>query len=190
MAVRDYGTRSSKRMWTPLIITSIAVCGTLGAFVFTGVDLARFEVAQGVLRPPSGPELAAARPAAQAEWDLVRANLDARLDQTLPLELGAVWATRAGQICGLVNGRGSFGGLTAMTRFYTQDRQPVFHQDVEHVAFQKAWFQCRRDPYVMLHEGTYEPGFCGSEAGRRHCFTVRNGVREDAPPAKPSQTER
>lgn len=178
MAVRDFGTRSIKRLWTPLIITSIAVCGTLAAFVFTGFDLARFEVAQGALPPPSGPELAQARPAAEAEWGLVRANLDARLKQTLPLELGAVWATRAGQVCGVVNGRGSFGGLSSMVRFYTVDRQPVFHQDVEHNSFQHAWFQCRRDPYVMLHQGTFEPGFCGSEAGKRHCYTVRGGARE------------
>ncbi|PIB90887.1 hypothetical protein [Caulobacter sp. FWC2] len=178
MAVQDYGTRRSRRLWTPLIITSIAVCGTLAAFVFTGFDLARFELAQGALPPPSGPELARARPAAEAEWRIVRANLDARLKQTLPLELGAVWSTRTGQICGLVNGRGSFGGLSSMVRFYTVDQKPVFHQDVEHVVFQKAWFECRRDPYVALHAGTLEPGFCGSEAGKRHCYTTRGGARE------------
>jgi hypothetical protein len=178
MTVRDYGTRRIRRLWTPLIITSIAVCGTLAGFVFTGFDLAGFEVAQGALPAPSGPELAQARPAAEAEWARVQANLDTRLNQTLPLELGAVWATRAGQVCGLVNGRGSFGGLTSMTRFYTVNRQPVFHQDVEHVAFQKAWFECRRDQYVMLHAGTQEPGFCGSAAGKRHCYPVKGGVRE------------
>jgi len=177
MAVRDYGTRKVRRLWTPLIITTLAVCGTLAAMVFTGLDLARFEAAQGLLPAPSASAAAEARPAAEAEWRLVQAHLDARLNQTLPLELGAVWFTRAGQVCGLVNGRGSFGGLSSMVRFYTVDRRPVFHQDVEHVAFQKAWFECRRDRFVPLHAGTDDPGFCGSEAGRRHCYTVRNGVR-------------
>lgn len=179
MAVRDFGTRTTRRLWTPLIITSIAVVGTLGGFLYTGFDLALFERAQAFLPRPSPEQADRYRPLARTEWRIVQANLDARLDQTLPLELGAVWSTRTGQICGLVNGRGSFGGLTAMTRFYTVDQQPVFHQDVEHVAFQQAWFQCRRDQYVMLHAGTMEPGFCSSEAGRRHCYSVRNGVRED-----------
>lgn len=179
MAVLDFGARTTRRLWVPLIITTIAVVGTLGAFLFTGFDLARFERAQGFLPSPSKTQYARYRPLAQAEWRIVRANLEARLKQRNPLELGAVWSTRTGQICGLVNGRGSFGGLTAMARFYTVAQQPVFHQDTEHVAFQKAWFECRRDQYVMLHDGTMEPGFCGSEAGRRHCYHVRNGVRED-----------
>lgn len=88
-----------------------------------------------------------------------------------------MWSTRTGRICGLVNGRGSFGGLTAMARFYTVDQQPVFHRDIDHLSFQHAWFQCRRDTYVMLHQGTMEPGFCGTELGRRRCYAVKNGVR-------------
>lgn len=178
MAVRDFGTRTTRRLWTPLIFSTVAVVGSLGAMLFTGVDLAAFERANAFLPAPSAEQAARYRPLALTEWRIVRANLDARLNQTLPLELGAVWSTRAGQICGLVNGRGSFGGLTAMTRFYTVDQRPVFHRDVEHIAFQKAWFQCRRDQYVMLHAGTMEPGFCSSAAGRRHCYRVRNGVRE------------
>jgi hypothetical protein len=178
MAVRDFGTRTTRRLWVPLIFSGVAVVGTLGAMVYTGFDLALFEHANAFLPPPSPEQAARYRPLAQTEWRIVRANLEQRLDQTLPLELGAVWSTRTGQICGLVNGRGSFGGLTAMTRFYTVDQRPMFHQDVEHVAFQRAWFQCRRDQYVMLHAGTMETGFCASEAGRRHCYKVRNGVRE------------
>ena len=177
MTVRDFGTRTTRRRWTPLIFSGVAVVGMLGALLFTGFDLASFERDNAFL-PRPGLQLARYRPRAQTEWRIVRANLDSRLDQTLPLELGAVWSTRTGRICGLVNGRGSFGGLSSMVRFYTVDQRPVFHQDVEHVAFQKAWFECRRDQYVALHAGTLEPGFCGSEAGRRHCYTVRNGARE------------
>ena len=178
MTVRDFGTRTTRRRWTPLIFSGVAVIGMLGALLFTGFDLASFERDNAFLPRPSPEQLARYRPRAQTEWRIVRANLDSRLDQTLPLELGAVWATRTGRICGLVNGRGSFGGLSSMVRFYTVDQRPVFHQDVEHVAFQKAWFECRRDQYVALHAGTLEPGFCGSEAGRRHCYNVRNGARE------------
>jgi len=177
MTVKDFGTRAVKRSWTPLVFSAVAVVGALGALMFTVVDLARFEHDTAIKRAPTPVQRARYAPIARAEWRQVRANLEARLNQTLPLELGAVWATRSGQVCGLVNGRGSFGGLAAMSRFYTVDQRPVFHQDVEHVAFQTAWFECRRDPYVMLHEGTTEPGFCGTELGKRRCYAVKNGVR-------------
>jgi hypothetical protein len=179
MTVRDFGTRKVRRLWIPLVFSAVAVVGALSAMLFTGVDLARFERAQGFLPSPSPEQHARYRPLAQVEWRIARANLEARLNQRNPLELGAVWSTRTGQICGLVNGRGSFGGLSSMVRFYTVAQRPVFHQDVEHVLFQKAWFECRRDQYVMLHAGTMEPGFCGSELGKRRCYNVRNGVREE-----------
>jgi hypothetical protein len=100
-----------------------------------------------------------------------------------------VWSTRTGQICGLVNGRGSFGGLTGMVRFYSVQHTPVFHQDVEHLQFQQAWFQCQRDRWVQLHAGAEEPGFCGTELGKRRCYTVRirdrvRTIRELEPPRR------
>jgi hypothetical protein len=177
MTIMDFGTRKTRRPLTPLVLSAVAAVGTLTGFLFTVVDLARFEHDNAFKPAPTPIQRARYTPVARGEWRQVRANLETRLNQTLPLELGAVWATRTGQICGLVNGRGSFGGLTAMTRFYTVDQRPVFHQDVEHVAFQKAWFECRRDQYVMLHEGTMEPGFCGTELGKRRCYLVKNGVR-------------
>ena len=115
MAVRDFGTRRTRRLLVPLIISIVAVLGTVGAFLFTGFDLARFERAQGLMPSPSAGQQARYQPLARTEWRIVRANLETRLKQTNPLELGAVWSTRTGQICGLVNGRGSFGGLTAMS---------------------------------------------------------------------------
>lgn len=181
MKVKDFGTRTIRRSWTPLVFSGVAVVGALGALLFTALDLAQFERDNAVRRPPTPVQRARFEPVARAEWRQVRVHLETRLDQRSPLELGAVWATRSGQICGLVNGRGSFGGLTAMARFYTVDQQPVFHRDVEHVAFQKAWFECRRDTYVMLHEGTMEPGFCGTELGKRRCYPVKNGVRLGRP---------
>lgn len=179
MAVKDFGTRKVRILWTGLAISVVAVVGTLSAMLFTGVDLVRFEKANASMPSPSAEQHARFTPRARAEWRIVRANLETRLKQTSPLELGAVWSTRTGQICGLVNGRGSFGGLSAMTRFYTTDQRPVFHRDAEHVLFQRTWFECTRDQYVMLHEGTMEPGFCSSAAGKRHCYKVKNGVRMD-----------
>lgn len=179
MAVRDFGTRNMHRSLTPRVISTIAVVGMLAATAFTTKDLARVERENAIQPPPSPAEAAREFPRAQAEWRIVRANLEARLDQTNPLELGAVWLTRTGRICGIVNGRGSFGGLSSMVRFYTDARQPVFHQDVDHVAFQRQWFDCRRDQYVALHAGAAEPGFCSSALGRRHCYTVVNGVRRE-----------
>jgi hypothetical protein len=165
--------RPTRMPLVPRIISGIVVIGILGGMGFWILDLARFERENAVLRPPTDAELAAARPRARATWSMVRANLVTRLDQTNPLDLGAVWSTRTGQICGLVNGRGSFGGLTGMVRFYSAQHTPVFHQDVEHLQFQHAWFQCRRDRWVELHAGAEEPGFCGTEMGKRRCYTVR-----------------
>ena len=157
----------------PRIISGLFVVGILAGLGFWVVDLTRVERQNAALPPPTDAQLAAAKPAARANWNLVRANLTARLHQAKPLDLGAVWSTRTGQICGLVNGRGSFGGLTGMVRFYSVQHTPVFHQDVEHLQFQQAWFQCRRDRWVELHAGAEETGFCGTDLGKRRCYTVR-----------------
>lgn len=180
MAISDFGTRPARTSAAALVMSTIAVVGmlgALGAMALTGVDLAKFERQNADLPPPSPEQAARYAPLARTNWRIVHANLEARLQQSSPLELGAVWSTRTGRICGLVNGRGSFGGLTAMARFYTVDHQPVFHRDIDHLSFQREWFQCRRDTYVMLQQGTMEPGFCGTELGRRRCYTVLNGVR-------------
>lgn len=180
MAISDFGARRARASAAALVMSTIAVFGALGAIgamVLTGVDLAKFERENADLPPPSPAQAARYAPLARTNWRIVHANLEARLQQSSPLELGAVWSTRTGRICGLVNGRGSFGGLTAMARFYTVDQQPVFHRDIDHLSFQHEWFQCRRDPYVMLNQGTMEPGFCGTELGSRRCYKVKNGVR-------------
>ncbi|MFY8208205.1 MAG: hypothetical protein ACOVOE_02550 [Caulobacter sp.] len=177
MTALDFGARRRRTSAAARVFSTIAVAGAFGAIIVTGVDVARFERAYADL-PAATPEQAARyAPLARTNWRMVHANLEARLQQTNPLELGAVWSTRTGRICGLVNGRGSFGGLTAMARFYTVNQQPVFHRDTDHLSFQHEWFQCRRDPYVMLNQGTMEPGFCGTELGRRRCYAVKNGVR-------------
>lgn len=157
----------------PRILSGVIVVAILGALVFGIVDLMRVEEVNATLPPPTAEQMLVEKPRARAEWGHVRANLKARLNQTNPLDLGAVWATRTGRVCGLVNGRGSFGGLSGMVRFYSVDRVPVFHQDVDHLEFQHGWFECNRDRWVALRDGSEETGFCGTELGKRRCQTVR-----------------
>jgi hypothetical protein len=170
---RPVWDRPTRTPLIPRIISGLFVVGILAGLGFWVVDLTKFERDNAALPAPTNAQLAAAKAPAHATWNLVRANLATRLHQTNSLDLGAVWSTRRGQICGLVNGRGSFGGLTGMVRFYSVQHTPVFHQDVEHLQFQQAWFQCQRDRWVQLHAGAEEPGFCGTELGKRRCYTVR-----------------
>jgi hypothetical protein len=124
-------------------------------------------------RPPTPAEVAAGRPRAEAKWRVVRAMLVGRLDQRAPLELGAVWSTRTGVICGLVNGWGSFGGLTGMTRFIAVGDTPAFVDDAPNAEaakqFNTQWVTCRFDPWIVLRGGSAETGFCATRAGQQHC---------------------
>jgi hypothetical protein len=72
----------------------------------------------------------AARAQAETAWAAVQPAMVARLKQSQALEYGAVWATHAGTLCGMVNGWGSFGGLSGMTPFYVWHGRPTFAPDV------------------------------------------------------------
>jgi len=137
-------------------------------------------IAQLPPRPPTPAEVAASRPRAEAKWRIVRAMLVSRLDQRVPLEFGAVWSTRTGVICGLVNGWGSFGGLTGMTRFIAVGDTPAFIEDAPNDQsanrFNTRWFTCRFDPWVVLRGGSAETGFCATHAGQRRCAETSGGV--------------
>ena len=121
-----------------------------------------------------GAQLFAARSMARVRWASVKPRLIARLAQPHSLELGKVWARRDGRVCGLVNGWGSFGGLTGMTRFYAQGDEPVFKQDGR-PGFEEEWWACKRDRYVVIREGSEETGFCPTRLGRERCYTVVYG---------------
>jgi hypothetical protein len=124
--------------------------------------------------PATGVRLVHARSMARVRWASVKPRLIARLAQPHSLELGKVWARRDGRVCGLVNGWGSFGGLTGMTRFYAQGDEPVFKQD-DRPGFEEEWWACKRDRYVLIREGSEETGFCPTKLGQQRCFTVVYG---------------
>ncbi|SFI95732.1 hypothetical protein SAMN02799626_00873 [Caulobacter sp. UNC279MFTsu5.1] len=124
--------------------------------------------------PATGARLVHARSMARVRWASVKPRLIARLAQPHALELGKVWARRDGRVCGLVNGWGSFGGLTGMTRFYAQGDEPVFKQDGR-PDFEEEWWACKRDRYVVIREGSEETGFCPTKLGRERCFDVVYG---------------
>lgn len=134
----------------------------------------RYEMKVEPRAPAAGPQLVQARSMARVRWAGVKPRLIARLAQPHALELGRVWARRDGRVCGLVNGWGSFGGLTGMTRFYAQDDEPVFKQDGR-PDFEQQWWACKRDRYVVIREGSEETGFCPTRLGRRRCFDVVYG---------------
>ena len=125
-------------------------------------------------RPATGGRLVAARSMARTRWASVKPRLITRLAQPHSLELGKIWARRDGRVCGLVNGWGSFGGLTGMTRFYAQGDEPVFKQDGR-LDFEEEWWACRRDRYVVIREGSEETGFCPTRQGLKRCFDVVYG---------------
>jgi hypothetical protein len=111
----------------------------------------------------------AATAKAQQQWSGVHQLVVQRLNQPAPLELGAVWAMHGGRICGLVNGKGSFGGLTGMTPFYAEGKHLVFSFDQDPSIFGRVWLDCSGDQWIPLVAGTTTEGFCGAKAGAARC---------------------
>ena len=120
----------------------------------------------------AGADKAAAKAKAEQQWAAVHQTLIARLSQPFPLELGAVWAMHGGRICGLVNGKGSFGGLTGMTPFYAEGTHLVFSFDQDSSVFGRVWLDCSGDMWLPLVAGTTTEGFCGTKAGAARCKAV------------------
>jgi hypothetical protein len=114
-------------------------------------------------------EHAAANVKAQQQWSSVHQLVVQRLSQPAPIELGAVWAMHGGRICGLVNGKGSFGGLTGMTPFYAEGRHLVFSFDQDPSIFGRVWLDCSGDQWIPLVAGATTEGFCGTKAGAARC---------------------
>jgi hypothetical protein len=112
---------------------------------------------------------AAAKASAIAAWRRAQPAIVARLAQPTTPEYGAVWSTHKGLICGLVNGWGSFGGLSGMTDFYVWKGKPTFKPDVPASAFARAWGECGEDTWIELVKGSMQPGWCATREGAKTC---------------------
>jgi len=98
--------------------------------------------------------VAAARAKIAVDWRQAQAPLVARLKQGRPPEYGDVWATHKGLICGMVNGWGSFGGLSAMTPFYVWKTKVFFAPDIPTLTFAPGWRECLDDHWTdLINEG-------------------------------------
>jgi hypothetical protein len=164
--------RKTRRKALAVRLFDIAIMAlVVGSVALMVVYIVQYELKVEPKRPATGTRLIAADAMGRVRWASVKPRLIARLRQPHGLELGRVWARRDGRVCGLVNGWGSFGGLTGMTRFYAQDDEPVFKQD-HTTDFENEWWQCKRDRYVIIREGSEETGFCPTRQGRERCFDV------------------
>ncbi len=142
-------------------VLALAVLG-VGVFLF---DIGRMERSNADMRPPTVAERGAAAPAAASHWRTVGRDLEALLKQGRPLlELGAVWSTRDGVICGTVNERHSLGFVSGMLPFYAHGRDIVFGDGDQ--PFRARWFECRRDHWVDLHCGSDAIGVCAARSTR------------------------
>lgn len=112
---------------------------------------------------------ALARPAVLRGWPEARRLVAARLKPDEPLEFGAVWATRSGRVCGLVNGWDSFGGLTGMTAFAVEDGRAVFAPDAGALAFAPVWRRCMIDRWITILPGSMQTGWCATRRGQTRC---------------------
>jgi hypothetical protein len=116
---------------------------------------------------------AEAMPRAQANWKVVRAQVASRIENgQYPLELGAVWTTHAGRICGLVNGGSAFGGLTGMMPFYQEGDRVRFKIETDPLTWAGGWRECNNDMWLELNQGSYETGYCATRRGQSRCKTV------------------
>jgi hypothetical protein len=171
------GPRSRRKALAVRVFDSIVMTLVVLSVGLIVVYVVQYELKVEPKRPATGARLVAARAMARVRWASVKPRLIARLHQPHALELGRIWARRDGRVCGLVNGWGSFGGLTGMTRFYAQDDKPVFKQDGR-PDFENEWWQCKRDRYVIIREGSEETGFCPTRQGQKRCFDVVYGRPE------------
>jgi hypothetical protein len=154
--------RSNKPTWASRVRTPWVVGGLVLLAIVTG----------GFAHWKAGVDRAAAEVRAKQQWAVVRPNLVERLHQPDPIELGAVWSMHSGRICGLVNGRGSFGGLMGMTPFFTDGQRVVFRFDTDQTRFGAPWLDCNGDRWIGLVRGSTEEGFCGTKDGASRCFST------------------
>lgn len=162
---RSSGRRARSLMSRAMDVT--ALLGLTTVLVVFFHDVARREIANSASSAPRLPNTAISRETVRKDWPHVQQRLAGALRQSR-LELGAVWATRTGRVCGLVHGWGSFGGLVGMTRFYSVGDSFAFSINPP-ADFYPNWRQCDGDHWLVLNSGSEEPGFCATRLGQRRC---------------------
>ena len=169
MSLRDQWARFGESDLAIMVTPAVAILWLVSIVVLLVAD----QIRQSPPPPPTPAQIAAARPRMQAIWRRVYPRLVSRLpaEQPKPPELGAVWATRGGQVCGLVDEWHT--GVDVMTQFYTIAERPMFREEDER-SYVDQWSRCMDDPYVVLHNGTLATGSCAATAGRLACLTARS----------------
>jgi len=148
----------SARVTAPTLFLMIALPAALAVAAYFGAGV----VTDQHRRPEATVQ-------ARARFVGVRAAVTKRLAQPHPIEFGAVWATHSGRICGLVNGEGSFSGLTGMTPFYADGAAVKFALDSNPDDFEGGWLACGQDIWVVILPGSTEEGICGTKAHAARC---------------------
>ncbi len=149
---------------SPQRVGKLASLVMVGMIVATAVLAVRDQLSLFPPPPPTPAETAAARPQATRDWAMVAARLQARFDDK-PLEVGEVWATRTGRICGFVDARRT-NTDNIQPFFTTPDLKPHMKGD-DLWAFMGVWKGCLDDRWVELHVGTEQTGFCASARASR-----------------------
>jgi hypothetical protein len=156
---------ASPRRISHAVTRAFAVVGWLSStWLALAVVGAAWDIA--AMQPHRGPtpaERAAATPAARAQWAKVYATLYRRLPRPPP-ELGPVWRTWSGRICGAVNTREA--GVDFMTPFYT-DAGRVWLREDDFRRYDRAWPTCLGDQWVILNPGVFDTGMCASAHVRK-----------------------
>lgn len=141
-------------------VVSLAIIVAVGAVIFFG------------LRAKDSYDKAQVAPQARAHWRVVKAEVARRVvNGQYPLELGAVWQTHRGRVCGLVNGGSAFGGLTGMMPFYQDASGLHFKIETDQQTFADGWRDCNDDLWFELEQGSYEVGYCATKRGASRCHT-------------------
>ncbi len=151
------------RVVSPRRVGVAAAWSTLALLVILTGQTVREMISRLPPPPPTPAQSAAALPGATRDWRVVSTRLQARFSDK-PLELGEVWATRTGRMCGFVTARKS--NTDDRERFYaTPDLRPHMQVD-DPYAFIDVWTACLDDRWVELHAGSEQTGLCASPRGR------------------------
>ena len=168
MNLRRLWLRARASEWSVAATPFVAIAWLASILVLILID----QIGQLPPPPPTPAQAAAARPRMMAIWRAVHRRLLARLpyQQPRPPELGAVWATRKGQVCGLIDEWHT--GVDVMTQFYTVRGRPFFRDDEDRERlYVREWSRCIMDPYVVIHAGSLATGACATRAGQAACLT-------------------